>query len=188
MGLYPCIRPCDVRAVYNARFIAISILLLTFAEGFLMSPTRLKWLLNLYPPYIGAGVRVVHLAEDFTSAEVVMPLRRWTRNYVGVHFGGSLYAMTDPFYMLLLMRSLGPDYVVWDKAGHIDYLQPGRGRVYARFTLDDATLATIRAATAHGDKYLPELTVDVVDEHGQVVAQVRKTLYVRRKPGKPASA
>ena len=148
----------------------------------------LKRLINLWPPFLGAGIRVLHISDDFRQAEVMLKLGLSNRNYVGVHFGGSLYAMTDPFYMLLLMRSLGPDYVVWDKAGHIDYLQPGRGRVYARFTLDDATLATIRAATAHGDKYLPELTVDVVDEHGQVVAQVRKTLYVRRKPGKPASA
>lgn len=156
--------------------------------AFTPSARTLKRLINLWPPFLGAGIRVLHISDDFRQAEVMLKLGLSNRNYVGVHFGGSLYAMTDPFYMLLLMRSLGPDYVVWDKAGHIDYLQPGRGRVYARFTLDDSTLATIRAATAHGDKYLPELTVDVVDEHGQVVAQVRKRLYVRRKPGKPASA
>ena len=153
-----------------------------------MTPRVARLVMNLWPPFAGAGIRIQRIAPDWHEVDVGLRLRWFNRNARGVHFGGSLYAMTDPFYMLLLMRSLGPDYVVWDKAGHIDYLQPGRGRVYARFTLDDATLATIRAATAHGDKYLPELTVDVVDEHGQVVAQVRKTLYVRRKPGKPASA
>ena len=151
--------------------------------AFSPSARTLKRLINLWPPFLGAGIRVLHISDDFRQAEVMLKLGLSNRNYVGVHFGGSLYAMTDPFYMLLLMRCLGKDYVVWDKAGHIEYVQPGRGRVYARFAIDDATLAAVRAATAAGDKHLPELAVDVVDEQGAVVARVRKTLYVRRKPG-----
>ena len=184
MGLYPCIRPCDVRAVYNARFIAISILLLTFAEGFLMSPTRLKWLLNLYPPYIGAGVRVVHLAEDFTSAEVVMPLRRWTRNYVGVHFGGSLYSMTDPFFMLLVMEQLGRDYIVWDQAAHVEFIAPGKGTVRACFEVTPAQVEEFRQQAASGAPIRPELVVEVKGEDGELVARVTKTLYIRKKKEK----
>jgi hypothetical protein len=80
--------------------------------------------------------------------------RPWNRNYVGVHFGGSLFAMTDPFWMLLTMHALGNDYIVWDQAGAIDFVKPGRGTVHARFQLDDAVLAQLRAATAHGGKHL----------------------------------
>jgi hypothetical protein len=39
-------------------------------------------------------------------------------------YGGSLYSMTDPFYMPMLISNLGSDYVVWDKAAHIRFRKP----------------------------------------------------------------
>lgn len=137
--------------------------------------------LSLYAPYLGAGVRVDHISPDFREARVSMKLRWYNVNYVGTHFGGSLYAMTDPFYMLLLMRNLGPDYVVWDKAASIDFVRPGRGRVMASFLLSDAMLTDVRQHTASGDKYTPTWPVEVIDEDGKLVARVEKTLYIRRK-------
>lgn len=143
-----------------------------------------KWLrraLNFYPPYLGAGVRVRSIAPDFKRVEVEMPLRRYNRNYVGTHFGGSLYSMTDPFYMLMLINILGPEYVVWDQAAEIVFRKPGRGTVRAVFTLTDDQIEEIRRQTADGTPYRPRFTVRVTDEAGEVVAEVVKVLYVRRK-------
>ena len=109
-------------------------------------------------------------------------MRPWNRNYVGTHFGGSLFAMTDPFWMLLLMHRLGKDYYVWDQSGSIDFVKPGRGTVWASFTIDEATVEEIRAATAGGGKYLHWFENEVLDADGQRVARVRKQVYVRRKP------
>tara|TARA_Y100000589_G_scaffold328961_1_gene374285 strand:+ start:1196 stop:1675 length:480 start_codon:yes stop_codon:yes gene_type:complete len=145
------------------------------------SAAALRRILNLYGPYLGAAVRVTHIADDFSSATVEMRLRWYNRNYVGTHFGGSLYSMVDPMYMLLLMRRLGRDYVVWDKAASIEFVRPGKGRVMARFELEEERVEEIREKTAGGDKYLPEWWVDVVDEEGRTVARVHKVLYVRRK-------
>jgi len=142
----------------------------------------LRWLLNLYPPYLGAGIRVQHISPDLRSVKVAMKLTRWNRNYVGTQFGGSLYSMVDPFYMLLLIEQLGRDYIVWDKAASIDFISPGKGPVYAEFNVDDALLAEIRQQTASGKKYLPQLKVQIHDGSGTLVARVDKTLYVRRKP------
>jgi hypothetical protein len=89
--------------------------------------------------------------------------------------------MTDPFYMIMLLHNLGPDYLVWDKSGAIEYLAPGRGTVTARFHLTEARLDEIRAQAVGGEKVLPEFEIDVVDAAGTVVARVRKTLYVRLK-------
>jgi acyl-coenzyme A thioesterase PaaI-like protein len=144
----------------------------------------LRRLLNLWPPFLFAGIRVVALSDDFRHARVVLHLRPWNRNAVGTHFGGSLFAMTDPFWMLLLMRSLGRDYRVWDRAGAIEFVKPGRGRVHAAFDLDDATLDGIRAETADGAKHLRWFETPIVDEAGDTVAVVRKQVYVRRKPGR----
>lgn len=138
--------------------------------------------LNLYPPYLGAGIKVQHISPDCREARVRMALRWYNRNFVGTQFGGSLYSMVDPFYMLLLMPLLGDDYVVWDKAASIDFVTPGKGPVYADFRIDDALLAEIREKTACGEKYLPELQVDIRDAAGALVAIAHKTLYVRLKP------
>mgnify|MGYP002780030216 FL=1 len=147
-----------------------------------MTPRRLRRVFNFWPPYVFSGIRIREIGEDWRSAHVEMRLHWWNRNYVGTHFGGSLFSMTDPFWMLLVMNALGGrDYIVWDRAGEIRFRKPGRGTVHARFTLDEARLEEIRAATADGDKYQPWFETDVVDDDGEVVAQVRKQLHVRRK-------
>lgn len=136
-------------------------------------------LIRLWPPYLGAGIRVRH-PDDHTFV-VRMKLHWWNRNYFGTHFGGSLYAMCDPFFALILARQLGKGYVVWDKAAAIRFVRPGRGTVTATFHLPPAEVEAIRAATDANGKIEPELSVEVVDESGTVVARVEKTLYVRRE-------
>jgi acyl-coenzyme A thioesterase PaaI-like protein len=138
-------------------------------------------LVNIYPPYLGAGVRVHSVAPDFRHIRVEMRLRWYNRNYVGTHFGGSIYSMVDPFYMLMLMQVLGPDYIVWDQGARIAFLKPGRGTLHADFNLTDDDLALIHTRTASGGKYLPEFVVEIRDIEEEVVARVEKTLYVRRK-------
>lgn len=146
-----------------------------------MRGRTLRRLMNLWPPLLFAGIRVTRLDDDYRTAEAVLRLGRLNRNWAGVHFGGSLFAMTDPFYMVMLSQILGSDYVVWDKAAAIDFVAPGRGTVRATFRIDDARIAEIRAATADGGKALPVFRVDIRDEAGGLVATVDRTLYVRRK-------
>jgi acyl-coenzyme A thioesterase PaaI-like protein len=141
----------------------------------------LKRGMSLWPPFLGAGIRVKHIAPDFREVVVSMKLSWYNRNYVGTHFGGSLAAMTDPFYMLMLIHILGNEYTVWDKTSTIDFMAPGRGTVTARFNLQDEQIAEIKENTATGDAYLPEFSVDIVDESGEVIATVKKILYVRKK-------
>lgn len=143
-----------------------------------------KVVFNLWPPFLGAGIRVGRIAPDWRQVEVKLRLGLTNRNYVGVHYGGSLYSMTDPFFMLMTLKNLGKDYIVWDKAGSIDYIKPGRGTVTAHFHLEDDWLQAVREATANGSKHLPELAVDITNQHGELVARVHKTLYIRRKPGR----
>lgn len=154
-----------------------------------LNATLLKWAISLWPPLLGAGVKVERLDADFRTARVRMKLRWYNRNYVGVHYGGSLYSMTDPFYMLMLSESLGKDYVVWDKAAHIEYIKPGRSTVWAEFQITTELLTQIKDKTARGEKYLPEFEVLIRDTNNEVVAKVMRTLYIRRKQAKvlPAS-
>ena len=141
----------------------------------------MRRVLNLWPPFLFTGVHVARRAADYSSARVELPMRPWNRYYVGTHFGGSLFAMTDPFWMLLVMHRIGGGYIVWDKAAAIDFEKPGRGRVSAEFLLDDAVLVELREAAAGGDKVLRWFETPVRDAQGDTVALVRKQLYVRRK-------
>lgn len=146
-----------------------------------MTAARLKRLLNIYPPYLGAGVRVTHISDDFLTAHVEMRLRFYNRNYVGTHFGGSLYSMCDPLYMLMLINILGPDYIVWDKSAVIRFKRPGKGTVKAVFQISPDKIAEIKAAANSQEKVEPMFQVLVTDAQGQVVAEIDKLLYVRRK-------
>jgi acyl-coenzyme A thioesterase PaaI-like protein len=148
-----------------------------------MHPRFFK-LLRFYPPFLGAGVSIREVADDGHEVVVDMRLRFWNRNTWGAHFGGSLYAMCDPFFALILIAQLGPEYIVWDKAASIDFKRPGKGRVSATFRIERARVSEIkRLADTHG-KTEPEFRVDVLDEEGKLVAQVDKRVYVRKK--KPA--
>ena len=153
-----------------------------------LSARGLRRVMNLWPPYLFSGVRVRAIASDWRHAEIELRSHWWNRNYVGVHFGGNLFSMTDPFWMLLTMNALGKDYIVWDKAGAIDFRKPGRGTVRAHFRLDDAMLDEIRVATAGGEKYLRWCETEIVDADGEIVARVRKQLYIRRKENAAPSA
>ncbi len=150
-------------------------------HGSKASPRFVRLLMNLYPPFIGAGIRLTYISDDWREVHVAMKLTWYNRNVAGTQFGGSLYAMTDPILMLMLMQLLDSAYVIWDKAASIDFVKPGRGTVKAVFTISEAELAEIRARIADGSKYLPEFSVKVVDEQGELVAAVKKVLYIRKK-------
>lgn len=155
-------------------------ILLQFLGGS-KSPAHLRRLVNLWPPFLGMGIRITHIAPDMKSIDVELKLRFWNANYVGTHFGGSLFTMTDPFYMLMLMANLGSDYIVWDKAATIRYKKPGRGTVRAEFRLSDRQLDDIREKLKTLPKYQPVFTVEVKDDQGVVIAEVEKLRYVRKK-------
>lgn len=147
---------------------------------------KLRWLMNWWPPFIGAGIKVETVSTDFRHVRVRLQAGRLRRNYVGTHFGGSLFAMTDPYWMIMVLENLGRDYLVWDKAGEIEFVRAVREPVWCEFRLDDGVLAEFKTAAAGGEKYLRWMPVDVCTADGEVVARVRKQLYVRLKSRKRA--
>ncbi|MCB4203619.1 DUF4442 domain-containing protein [Deferribacterales bacterium Es71-Z0220] len=145
------------------------------------SPKVMKFLLNIYPPYVGAGVKIEYIREDWKELKVSMVLRWYNRNAVGTHFGGSLYSMTDPHIMLLLMNSLGRDYIVWDKSAEIDFVKATKKKVYCTVAITDEIINEIKDKTANGDKYYPEFTLKIIDGEENLIARVKKVLYVKKK-------
>ena len=137
--------------------------------------------MNLWPPFLGAGIKVEHIAKDFRHAKVQLKHGLLNRNIVGVHFGGSLFAMTDPFFMMMVSQNLGKGYIIWDQAAKIEFLKPGKGNVHASFDITQEQLNEIITAAESGNKVLRDFVVDVKDQEDDVVARITKTLYIRKK-------
>ena len=141
---------------------------------------RFRWGCNLFPAYRGTGGRVRYVAADYREIRIELPLNWRTRNYVGTIFGGSLYGAVDPFYMLMLIRILGPGYTVWDKSATIRFQRPGRATLYARFVLDEEEIRSIRKSLEGASSVDRTYRVDLTDAEGVVHATVEKTVYTRR--------
>lgn len=146
------------------------------------NPGVMRHLLNFWPPFWFNGIKVAVLSADYRYAKVELSDRPWRRNINSSQFGGSMFAMTDPIYPLLLMGAMGKTYMVWDKKADIDFIRPGRGNLTAEFWLHDATIAEIKAATDNGQKYFPQFLVLVKNKAGEVVCEVNRTVYIRKKP------
>ena len=148
-----------------------------------MNARKLRRLFLFYPPFVFSGITVLEIADDFSRARVRLRRHWFNANYVGTHFGGALFAMTDPFWMILVMQTLGREYIVWDKAAEIEFVAAKREDVFAEFVIDPAAIAELRAAAAAGGKTLRWFETEIRTAGGDVVARVRKQLYVRKKQG-----
>jgi acyl-coenzyme A thioesterase PaaI-like protein len=146
----------------------------------LSSRTKMK-LINFYPPYIGAGIKVTFISDDFHRIDVRMKMHWWNKNLFGTHFGGSLSSMTDPFYVFILMMYLGKAYIVWDKSSKIEFIKPGKGTVKCSFQLSPEQLTEIKSQVDQKGKYVTPLPVIITNEQEEVVARVEKELYIRKR-------
>ena len=91
--------------------------------------------------------------------------------------------MVDPHLMLMLMQLLGKEYTVWDKAATVEFVSPGRGEVHSTISISNEELSDIRAKAENGKAHLPEFELKVLAENGDLVALIKKTLYVKKKSG-----
>lgn len=132
----------------------------------------------------GLRIHIVRVAPDWREITIRMKLSLRNRNYVGTHFGGGLFAMTDPFFMLMLMHVFGSGYLIWDNSANIQFLKPGRGTVHVVFRLSHEQINEVREKTAGGEKCEPTWCVNIADESSEIIAIVDKMIYIRRKPKK----
>ena len=145
----------------------------------LLTPYLLKLRINTYAPYVGAGIKIDHIDLDQGLCVVSMGLNSLNKNIVGTQFGGSLYSMVDPFYMLILMHQLGNSYVVWDKSSHIEFIAPGNSKVTTRMKIPSSEIMTIQELAKDGDAVFREYQADIVDDQQKVIATITKTIYIR---------
>ena len=141
-------------------------------------------LIQYYGPYLGAAVKVKEMTSDYRHVKIYMPLTFYNKNYVGTQFGGSLYSMVDPWYMLMLIKNLGREYIVWDKAATINFRRPGTGTVHAEFTLTQEVVDEVKSYVETHNKMDKIFKVEIKDESGKLIAEVEKVIYIRKKTDK----
>lgn len=137
--------------------------------------------INWYPPYLFSGIKVVDYAPDFRMFKVRLKLTWYNRNLIGTAFGGSLYSMCDPFFMFILLTNLGKEYIVWDKYAHIEFVKPGKGTVFAIFSMTEEEINQVRNIVDEQGKHVFEFPCEVKDAHGNLIARLKKGVYVKKK-------
>ncbi|KHD24007.1 translation elongation factor P (EF-P) [Vibrio caribbeanicus] len=145
-------------------------------------PKIVKLALNSWPPFWGAGIKILSISNDFREVKMKLKLRWWNKNANRTQYGGSIFSLTDPVYSLMLMGILGDQYYVWDKEASINFIKPGQSDLYADFIVPSEQLEEILRQTANGEKCFPEFVIHVKDRNGNVVSEVQRKLYVRKKP------
>jgi len=136
---------------------------------------------SLYPPYLGAGIKLKKVNEDFTRFEVQMKMRWYNKNIFGTHFGGSLYAMSDPFFVFIVLNYLGKEYIVWDKSAKINFLKPGKGTVNVIFEIPETKLNDIKNDIDLKGKNTYIFVAEITNSKNETVATVEKEIYVKKK-------
>lgn len=142
---------------------------------------KYKKLINFYPPFLGAGIRIKDYSKEGNSYLVEMKLRWYNRNVAGTHFGGSLYAMCDPFYVFAAYSHFGDDYIIWDKSASIQFVRPGVGRVTALFEIPLSRLAEMKNEVDNEKMRTFHFETEVLDSKNRVVSKVKKEIYIKKK-------
>jgi acyl-coenzyme A thioesterase PaaI-like protein len=146
-----------------------------------MMKRYLFYLWNLWPPFLFSGIKIDYVSKDFMTVRMRLKKRFWNRNLVGTQYGGSIYSMTDPIYMAMLLDHLQYQYIVWDKSAHIRFRRPGRTDLLAEFKLTAQDILDIKTRLKTEEKFDWERQIHVVDTAGQVVAEVTKVIHIRNK-------
>jgi acyl-coenzyme A thioesterase PaaI-like protein len=145
-------------------------------------PKFVRFALNIWPPFWGAGIKILSISHDFREVKVRLKLRWWNKNANRTQYGGSIFSLTDPVYALMLMGILREEYYVWDKEASINFIKPGKSDLFAQFRITQPMLDEILSTTSSGDKSFPQFKTHVVDANGEIVSTIERKLYVRKKP------
>ncbi len=136
---------------------------------------------NFWPPFLFTGIKIEQLSDNYCYCKVRLKLRFWNANYVGTQYGGSIYSMSDPFFMIMLMKNLGNGFIVWDKAAHISYLKPGNSDLTAEFVLSEEDIKTIRETLKNVNKMEWSKVIEIKGEDEQLVARVEKVISIKKR-------
>lgn len=157
-----------------------------------LTPNRLRFLLNGWPPLFAQGIRITHIADDWSRGRLELKLNRFIANMHGAAFGGSLFSMTDVLFGVLVMQRLGTDkYEAWTRTGSFEYIRPGSRGTYLEVEVSDELIERILAETDGGFSTVVPYTSVIRDKNGGIVGIGQQDLYVRRRgrrkpPANPA--
>lgn len=140
-----------------------------------------RWGFNFFPTYRSTGAWITYIADDYREIRIKLPLGWRTRNYVGTMFGGSMYAAGDGVFMVMLIKTLGPGFIIWDKTATVRFRKPARTTLYGRFLLSPEEIEDIRTSTAGGDAVERIHRVELTDRAGTVHAEIEWLIHIRRR-------
>lgn len=152
-----------------------------FLRLFFSEALIFKYGFNISPMYRRTTGRVTFVSSDLLEIDIKIPLSIKNRNYVGSIFGGSLFAATDPIYMIQLINILGNNYVVWDKASTIKYKNPAYSDAYAIFRFTKEEIEVIKSEVKLKKEIEIKKELNITNTSGIIITELTKTIYIADK-------
>ena len=152
-----------------------------FLNKFFRPDQVFKFGFNFSPMYRRSVGKITFVSKDLHTVKVEIPLNFKNSNYEGSIFGGSLFAATDPIFMIQLIQILGDEYIVWDKSANIKYKRPARSKAFATFEFSKNEIESIKLEVAQSKKMDLIKHLNIVSEEGEVFAELSKTMYICTK-------
>ena len=150
-----------------------------------LKPWQLRWMLNLYPPFLAQRIRAVECAPDFLRLKLKVKRSIWTRNLNGTTFGGTLYAACDPVYPLMYWQALGRrglELQTWTLAAEIEFKKPAATTVELDFRLTEQDLAEAQEELERRGKSVRSHPGEARDRDGELCARASAVSYLRLPP------
>lgn len=145
---------------------------------------RILKLIQFWGPYLFSGIKVVYISKDLHEIKVRLKTSFWNSNYFGTHYGGSLFSMCDPFYVFIVLDKMSKEHIAWDKSSEIDFVKAVKEPVFASFKIESELIEKFKSDCLENFKIEPVFETDVVTASGEVVARIKKKIYIRRKDAK----
>jgi len=141
-----------------------------------------RFLINLYPPMIFNGVRVIHVAEDYTALKLRIRRTFLTRNHSGSIFGGSLFSAVDPFYALLYWQIFQHENIhcsTWLKSAEVKYLKPANTKLFANLFISEEEKNNALSTIKEKGRFDAHYTIYLVDKQGVKYVEVKQLITLK---------
>lgn len=135
---------------------------------------------NFWPPFLFTGIKIIEKSPDYRHMKVKLKLRFWTSNYLGTQYGGSMFSMTDAFYMIMLIKNLGKGYSIWDKAASIRFLKPGKTDLFVEYNLSEKDLQSIKNELESNSRINWTRKIEIKDRNDEIVAEVERVISIKK--------
>ena len=145
---------------------------------------ELKWMLNLWFPFLVNRIQIVSITDDFYEMQVRLKHSFWNRNPNKSVWGGSITSALDPFFpimmkQILLRRGIATDF--YSRAVNVEFIKMVKSNIIFQFSISNEEIEVAEIELAENGKYIGWHTANGIDSKGNMCVNGRVQVYLRKR-------